>query len=142
MLRFYADSMLGKLSRFLRFFGFSTLYRANETVEEMIEISQRNDLIVLSQSKDVIKKCKKFNVKALSLPTLSIVEQLFVLKNELEIEFTVPPKDMLCSICNGNIIRKEKEDIIEKIPKGTAKYYDDFWQCINCEKIFWKMRKR
>jgi uncharacterized protein with PIN domain len=137
MLKFYADSMLGKLSRFLRFFGYDTLYRSKEEVANMIEVSQKDDRIVLSQSKAVISKCRKKDVKAIPMPTLSIEEQLKTLKTELQIEFYVPPKNMLCSICNGIIVKKEKEEIIEKIPKGTALYYDDFWQCVECDKIFW-----
>ncbi|NPD89881.1 MAG: hypothetical protein HGN29_14300 [Asgard group archaeon] len=137
MLRFYADSMLGKLSRFLRFFGYSTLYRSEETVDVMIKTAQKNDLIVLSQSKQVIDKCQKQNVKAYSMPTSSIEEQLRVLKTNLEIEFEVPPKEMLCSLCNGDISKKEKEEIIDKIPKGTTLHYDDFWQCNECDKIYW-----
>ncbi|MCG3225350.1 MAG: hypothetical protein H7645_00410 [Candidatus Heimdallarchaeota archaeon] len=137
MLRFYADSMLGKLSRFLRFFGYSTLYRSEETVEAMIETAQINDLIILSQSKLVVNTCQKQNVKAFSLPTSSIDEQLKILKSELEIEFVVPPKEMLCSLCNSNISKKEKDEIIDKIPKGTAQNYDDFWQCNECDKIYW-----
>jgi uncharacterized protein with PIN domain len=129
--------MLGKLSRFLRFFGYSTLYRSEETVEVMIEVAQENNLIILSQSKLVVNNCHKQNVKAFSLPTSSIEEQLKILKNELEIEFTVPPKEMLCSLCNGNISKKEKNEIIDKIPKGTALHYDDFWQCNECDKIYW-----
>ncbi|MCG3220667.1 MAG: hypothetical protein H7641_04740 [Candidatus Heimdallarchaeota archaeon] len=137
MLRFYADSMLGKLSRFLRFFGFSTLYRSEETVETMIKTAQKNDIIVLSQSKLVIDKCQKQNVRAYSMPTSGIEEQLKILKTELEIEFAVPPKEMLCSLCNGKISKKEKEEIVDKIPKGTALHYDDFWQCNECDKIYW-----
>jgi len=129
--------MLGKLSRFLRFFGYSTLYRSGETVEAMIKTAQINDLIILSQSKLVVDTCQKQNVKAFSLPTSRIEEQLKILKSELKIEFVVPPKEMLCSLCNGNITKKEKDEIIDRIPRGTAQYYDDFWQCNECDKVYW-----
>ncbi|MCK4845820.1 MAG: hypothetical protein KAS95_09115, partial [Candidatus Heimdallarchaeota archaeon] len=23
------------------------------------------------------------------------------------------------------------------IPEGTAKYYNEFWECTNCKKIYW-----
>ena len=137
MLKFYADSMLGKLSRFLRFFGYNTLYRSEETVEEMIKSSYKHNLIVLSQSKQVINRCLKQNVKALSMPTSNIEDQLLILSNELKIEFTIPPKIMRCSICNGEISKKEKKEIFDKIPEGTAQYHTDFWQCNECEKIYW-----
>jgi uncharacterized protein with PIN domain len=137
MSKFYADSMLGKLSRFLRFFGYSTLYRTDETTEEMIETAKANNLIVLSQSKQVIAKCHKQEIRGFSMPTSSIENQLRVLKNEIDIDFEIPPKKMLCSLCNGVISKKVKEEIIDKIPKKTAQYHEDFWQCNECEKIYW-----
>ena len=137
MYRFYADSMLGKLSRFLRFFGYSTLYRSDESVDDMIERAQESSLIVLSQSKQIIARCHKLKLEAYSLPTSSIEDQLSVLKSKLDIALSVPPEKMLCSLCNGDITKKNKEDILDKIPSGTAMHYDDFWQCEKCGKIFW-----
>jgi uncharacterized protein with PIN domain len=137
MYRFYADSMLGKLSRFLRFFGYSTLYRSDESIERMIDRAKDNNLIVLSQSKQVIAKCHKKEIEAYSLPTSSIEDQLSVLRTELDISLSIPPEKMLCSLCNSTITRKDKADIINEIPKGTANHYDDFWQCDECDKIFW-----
>ncbi|MCK5305202.1 MAG: hypothetical protein KAJ72_08120, partial [Candidatus Heimdallarchaeota archaeon] len=52
MNKFYADSMLGKLARFLRFLGYDTLYRSEESVEKMLETSFEDNRIVLSKSKD------------------------------------------------------------------------------------------
>ncbi len=48
MNKFYADSMLGKLSRFLRFFGYDTLYRTSESIGEMLATSSKEKRIVLS----------------------------------------------------------------------------------------------
>ncbi|MHA1224578.1 MAG: Mut7-C RNAse domain-containing protein [Candidatus Heimdallarchaeaceae archaeon] len=137
MNKFYADSMLGKLSRFLRFFGYDTLYRTSESIGEMLATSSKEKRIVLSQSKDVIRVCKKNNIKSLQVPTTTIQDQLKLLKKELALDFSIPPKTMLCSICNGKLDKKDKEELLDQIPKGTAKFYTDFWQCKNCGKVFW-----
>ena len=129
--------MLGKLSRFLRFLGYNTLYRTEESVEDMLEISTKEERIVLSQARQVVALCKKRNIQALSMPTTNINDQLMKLKTNLNISFSIPPAEMRCSMCNGNLNRKDKDDIIESIPEGTAKFYDVFWQCSLCNKVFW-----
>jgi len=137
MSKFYADSMLGKLSRFLRFLGYDTLYRTQESIEDMLEISSNEERIILSQAKNVVALSNKRNIQALSMPTTNISDQLQTLKSNLDITFKIPPLEMRCSMCNGNLNRKEKDEIIESIPEGTAKYYDIFWQCSVCDKVFW-----
>ncbi len=137
MNKFYADSMLGKLSRFLRFLGYDTIYRSEEKVEEMLELSLKENRTVLSQSKQIIAQCSKRNIKSLNMPTKSITDQLRKLNSHLDLSLDVPPSKMRCSICNGGLKGREKTEIIDQIPKGTAKFYNDFWQCTSCKKIFW-----
>jgi uncharacterized protein with PIN domain len=31
-----------------------------------------------------------------------------------------------------------KENIVERLQENTALYFDDFWQCNNCNRIYWK----
>ena len=137
MSKFYTDSMLGKLSRFLRFLGYDTLYRTQESIEDMIEISRKEERIILSQARQVVALCRKGNVKALSMPTTNISDQLLTLKSNLDIVFNIPPLEMRCSMCNGDLNKIEKDEILDLIPEGTAKHYDLFWQCSLCNKVFW-----
>ena len=137
MSKFYADSMLGKLSRFLRFLGYDTLYRTQESIEDMLEISSSEERVVLSQARQVVALCNKKNIQAISMPTTNISDQLQTLKSNLDIVFKIPPSEMRCSMCNGDLNKKEKIEILDLIPEGTAKYYDIFWQCNLCNKVYW-----
>ncbi len=137
MNRFYADAMLGKLARFLRFLGYDTLYRSEESVEKMLETSFENNRIVLSKSKDIVNKCNKLSVKSLFITTNDIGYQLKTLKDVLHLEISVPPLNTRCSMCNNELIEKNKQEIIGLIPKGTERHHDRFWQCSSCGKIYW-----
>ena len=64
MNKFYADSMLGKLARFLRFLGYNTLYRSEESVEKMFETSIKDNRVVLSKSKENVNKFNKLSVRS------------------------------------------------------------------------------
>ncbi|MHA1347260.1 MAG: Mut7-C RNAse domain-containing protein [Candidatus Heimdallarchaeaceae archaeon] len=137
MYKFYADSMLGKLARFLRFLGYDTLYRSEESVVKMLETSSQNNRIVLSKSSDIVNRCNKLNVKSLLIDTNDIGYQLKVLQEIFHLEMSIPPLKTRCSVCNNELIEKNKQEIINLIPESTAKYHDHFWQCSNCGKIYW-----
>jgi uncharacterized protein with PIN domain len=34
--------------------------------------------------------------------------------------------------------RVEKDDILEQLEPLTIKYYDEFYRCTDCGRIFWK----
>ena len=137
MFRFYADSMLGKLSRFLRFLGYDTLYRTSESVEEMLRESKQNARVVLSRSRQVISLCTKLQIPFIYLTSTDISKQLQVIKESLSLEIFFPPKTMRCSLCNGDLVSREKKEILGRIPAGTTTYYDEFWECSKCSQIFW-----
>ncbi len=137
MSKFYADSMLGKLSRFLRFLGYDTLYRIEEDIETMLKNAKNNNRIILSQARKVIQLSNKNEITSIMMPTSNIVDQLRVLKKEIDLNLEIPPKEMRCSMCNGELQERNKNEIANKIPKGTFEYYDTFWECKECGKIFW-----
>jgi uncharacterized protein with PIN domain len=129
--------MLGKLSRFLRFLGYDTLYRRQESVKEMLDVSSEENRIVLTKSEEIIRMCTKRNIDKFLISDDGIIEQLSELKDNLTLELDYPPLRLRCSVCNGELKKRAKEEILAKIPEGTAKNYDDFWQCMNCSKIYW-----
>lgn len=129
--------MLGKLTRYLRFLGYDTLYRRDDSIEKMLEISSKDNRVVLSKSKDIVNKCDKLNVSSLLLSMDDIGHQLKVLHDVLHLEMSLPPLDTRCSLCNSVLIEKNKQEIINLIPKGTSDHFDRFWQCSTCGKIYW-----
>jgi len=60
--RFVADVMLGSLSRWLRLFGFDTLYSNDFDDRELIKISIQDDRILLTRDHSLArsKLLKKF----------------------------------------------------------------------------------
>lgn len=129
--------MFGKLTRFLRFLGFDTLYRRNESVEEMLEESKQNERIVLSSSQSISSSCKKQQIQSIHLTSTDISDQLKDIKAILDITINFPPDNLRCSVCNGSLASRNKSEVVDRIPEGTAKHYDDYWECNSCSKIFW-----
>jgi len=137
MSKFYADSMFGKLARFLRLLGHDTLYRRDETIDDMISESKQSERIIISSSEKVNSLSKKHQTHSIILSSTEISDQLKEILQTLEMTVSFPPTEMRCSLCNGVLSSKEKVEILDKIPEGTAKHYNEFWECDSCSQIFW-----
>jgi uncharacterized protein with PIN domain len=40
--------------------------------------------------------------------------------------------------CNGTIAPVSKQEIEPQLPPDAKKYYNEFFQCETCNKIYWK----
>lgn len=133
--KFILDVQLGKLARWLRLLGFDSLYKNDFSDAQIVDISMLEKRIILTRDQDLLKR-KPVNhgywIRATN-PDDQIVEIIhrFDLNNQFQF-FT------RCMICNGKIKNVEKENITDALPEKTKLYYDEFYQCSGCEKIYWK----
>jgi uncharacterized protein with PIN domain len=132
--KFIADVHLGKLARLLRMVGFDTVYRNDFSLDALRRISDEENRILLSRNTLLLKthpgKC--FIVSDENpLVQLKQVVQHFGLKNRVQ-PFS------RCIACNGVLGSKAKERTAHLLKKNTAAYFDEFWQCPDCQRIYWK----
>jgi uncharacterized protein with PIN domain len=43
-----------------------------------------------------------------------------------------------CIVCNGLLQAVAKEAIVDQLEPKTVRYYQDFFQCADCQKIYWR----
>ena len=43
-----------------------------------------------------------------------------------------------CMVCNGSIEPVEKEAVQQLLPSKTLLYFNEFFQCTSCRKVYWK----
>ena len=132
--KFVADVHLGKLARLLRLLGFDTLYKNDYTSKEFLQIGSKEDRIVLSRNSSLVRnkelKCLIIASEDPLLQLKQVVHQ-FGLKNQIH-PFT------RCIICNGILKPVAKESVHHQLQKNTVLYFNEFWQCQNCKRIYWK----
>jgi uncharacterized protein with PIN domain len=146
-MKFLVDAMLGKLSRFLRIFGFDTIY-ANDLIayyhidpvpdEKLKLYAEKYDRIIITKDlpfyKNIIKK------KAIFLEGKGVYNYLNQLKAKLKLNYNFDIEKTRCSICNTMLKKVENKNSIKKMVKPeTFKTYTEFYQCNNpsCNKVFW-----
>lgn len=133
--RFVLDVHLGKLARFLRMLGFDTMFDARLSEKELVSIAVNEQRILLSRGVNILKH-KKI-VYGYWLRSQQPEEQLqeVVRYYNLVAEFRLFTR---CMICNGEIQQVPKEQVQEQLPPKTRLYFQEFYQCRNCHRVYWK----
>jgi len=145
-LKFLIDAMLGRLSRFLRIFGYDTIY-AND-LEKIYKLDSIPDDILIEYAKKtnriIITKdlplYERFKNQSFFLEGENIYSYLNQLKKEFGLNYNFNIKKAHCSVCNSELKEVIDKNLIkDKVKEDTFQYYNEFYQCLNldCRKIFW-----
>jgi uncharacterized protein with PIN domain len=133
--QFIADVNLGRLAGYLRLLGFDTLYANDLEDAEIAETSAHSGRIVLSRDVGLLKRSLvRIGYWLRSQDPAEQLEEVvikFRLIDKLR-EFTI------CSTCNSPIEPVTKSEIKHLLEDGTRKYFNEFFRCIGCGKIYWQ----
>jgi len=131
---FIADVHLGKLAKRMRMLGFDVLYDNSFTNKQLAQIAKSENRILLSRNSafENNKALQSFIVHSED-PATQLREVLmhFSLKEQIH-PFTK------CIVCNGKLNIVTKDVIVDQLQPNTRQYFNEFWQCSNCNRIYWK----
>ena len=135
MLKFIADVHLGKLARKLRLLGFDTYFESNLDDNEIIRMSLAEDRIVLSRDKELINNSRiTQGYRILSSDPREQIREVMI---RFDLQNNLNPFSR-CIDCNGMIENVSKESVNEYLPPKTRQYFDEFFRCRGCGKIYWE----
>jgi uncharacterized protein with PIN domain len=141
-MKFIADRMLGRLSRWLRLFGYDTLViRQQENEDEMLlELAEKEGRILVSRDRVLVRKAMKREVKAYLVQSSEIMGQLLEMKKEFYIE--IEPQMDRCTLCNSTIRKAKPEEMEfirakEYVYPATIESVTEFRLCDNCGQVYW-----
>ncbi|WP_297497678.1 Mut7-C RNAse domain-containing protein [Thermococcus sp.] len=139
-MRFIADMMLGRLARWLRLYGYDTLYGIEDD-DEIVRIALREDRVILTRDSGLAKRAEKLGAEVFLLYSNSLEEQVEELRR-LGVEFgELFPPSARCPKCNGLLRSASKEEVKGKVPPKVYEKYDEFYVCKNCGQIYWPGRQ-
>ncbi len=133
--RFIVDVNLGKLAQKLRLLGFDTLFRNDFDDDEIIEISLREKRIILTRDKGILKQ--NAVTHGYFLRSDDPKKQLKEVIERLQLHQKFRPFSR-CTACNSSLEQVEKSSLKNRITEDTLQYYNEFWQCTGCGKIYWQ----
>jgi hypothetical protein len=135
VIRFALDCHLGRLARYLRQFGFDTLYKNNVDDAELAEISAQQKRILLTRDRALLKR--KIIDHGYFVRATEPMAQFHEVMQRFDLYKCIEPFGR-CTKCNGEVITVNKTDIIDQLQPGTRRHYDSFWQCRDCGQIYWE----
>ena len=135
--RFACDAMLGSLARWLRATGHDSFWQEGIDDWDLIRFSRKEGRILLSCDTGIFKIgiIRDGDVPNLQLANgLSTEEQL----EQVVKHFGLHRRDPLCMLCSGTLQEVPKGSIRTLVPPKTFGWIQQFWQCEQCSKPFWK----
>ena len=127
--------MLGRLSKWLRVFGYDTAYAKENSRPGIILQSLRESRILITRDHNLSRKRAW---KLVLIQSNKVEEQLRQVINETRIN---PSPDRLfsrCTICNGQIEKvKDKETVKPLVPDYVYQTQNVFSRCALCGKVYW-----
>lgn len=132
--RFIADAHLGGLARYLRMLGFDTLYRNTLADREIAGLAASEQRIVLTRDRDLLMH--RTIIHGYFVRDERPREQLrdVVRRFDLAIRASLSR----CLRCNCLLAPIGKDAVRHRLPTRTALYYNEFWSCASCARIYWK----
>ena len=137
-MKFITDGMLGKLTRWLRMLGQDVKYANYLNDKTLIKIAKTEKRILLTKDVELYQQATSQRADAFIVEGENEAERLAVLSKRFNLNLELDPNDSRCPKCNAKIRVAKKENVSERIPDATRKFYEEFWKCPKCGKIYWR----
>ncbi|MEK0318098.1 MAG: Mut7-C RNAse domain-containing protein [Nitrosopumilus sp.] len=136
---FLVDAMLGNIAKKLRLLGYDSKYSSDSKDDELILKAKNENRILLTKDEPLLKKAEKQAVSVIHIKNDTELKQLVqIFKNSKLSKVVVSGNTTRCTECNGELVTIEKDRVMDKVPKGVLEKIDNFWNCTNCNKIYWE----
>ena len=137
-MKFIADGMLGKLTRWLRMLGQDVEYSKSLYDEQLIQTAKAENRILLTRDLKLYQRARKQGVDTALIEGATKAEKLASLASRSDFKLEIDIMVSRCPICNTPIKSVSKDKILDKIPEATSAHYDEFWECPRCGQIYWR----
>lgn len=134
--KFLLDYMLGKLARWLRLLGYDSLYLKLNDDSSLIYIALRENRILLTRDRELVKRkiIKQGKVKSLLIFSNNTEEQLKEVNKAFPLK---PQKPAFCPFCNIRLVYTLPQRILSQVPPYVYLTQDYFFTCSSCQRVFW-----
>jgi len=137
-VKFVADGMLGKLTRWLRMLGQDVEYSNQMNDSELLETSNKKRKVLLTKDLELYRRAAARNIETFYVEGRNEAEKVAEIAGRFKIPLTINMEKSRCPACNSRIKPIPKKDVEEKVEKNTFAFYNEFWACPKCTKIYWQ----
>lgn len=134
--RFLADSMLGKLARWLILLGYDARYasRPGQPDLELLEEAHREGRVFLTQDRKIPAVA---GLRMVVVTGKRFEDQILQLKAELGLKPDRAKLFTRCTYCNEPLTRLTKEEALPLVPPLVRELDTPFFRCAKCRRLYW-----
>jgi len=137
-VKFIADGMLGKLTRWLRMLGQDVKYSNKLDDAALLYIAKKERRVLLTRDLELYQRAIAKGIDAFYVEGKTEAERLSTLARRFNTPVVIDLKNSRCPLCNTKLRSARKEELADKVEKNTFTYYNDFWKCPKCGQIYWQ----
>ena len=137
-MKFLADGMLGKITRWLRMMGYDVKYYNNLDDDDLIDISIKENRILLTRDIELFRRAASRGADAFFVEGRDEIEKLAEIGKYFNIRLEVNVEISRCPKCNARIRPISKSEAEGRVPPATFRFYNEFWECPRCGQIYWQ----
>jgi len=133
--KFVLDVHLGRLAAYLRMLGFDAEYRRDASDAELVDISSGERRILLTRDRGLLRHSAVTH--GYWLRETDSRRQTAEVISRFDLKRSMRPFSR-CMACNGAIRPVSQEEALHRLGARRVGIYDEFRQCPDCRRIYWK----
>lgn len=137
LLRFVADGMLGRLTRWLRLLGHDTKYSDSMEDRQLLALAKKEKRILLTRDLQLYKQATAKGLDAFYVEGQTHAEKLARLAKRCKLALTINMTSSRCPKCNTKVKTVSKKNVNGRVEENTFSHYEDFWICPKCKQVYW-----
>jgi uncharacterized protein with PIN domain len=136
-IKFIADAMLGKLSKWLRILGCNSLYYRDHEIDTLLFLAVNENRHILTR-KTRLKDRRDLKDRLLFIKDNGTMNQLKEVITHYNLQINSENIFTRCVICNQKLSEISPELVQGNVPNYVVSTEKFFSICPHCKRIFWK----
>ena len=134
------DQNVGKLAKWLRMIGYDSKFFTGSDDTEMVNAAIAENRILLTRDTRIMDRKVVANgqLKIVLIASDRLRDQIRQIVSSLKLTKTGLHPFTLCLECNQSLVKKNIEDIKDRLPPYVYQTQQQFVECPICHRIYWR----
>lgn len=106
--------------------------------DTLLNIVKEEDRALLTRDAELFQRANLRGLKAFFVEGRSEVERLANFAHQFNLKLEIDTSISRCPVCGSSLRSIERDAVLDKVPSGTLKHYNEFWICNTCRKVYWQ----